>query len=214
MRDKVELRNILFRYMDEYYKEFPEEKGNYPNWGELEWEYEYPDIFPALYGYDYRGGLSREEAIELNNFADKAYDAWRSLNESTKNSRNIESKLAEAFDSVMKDLQKEGLFESVKSFDLDFNGKGINIKLNESNDKEALFLIKAMLKDLEEWNEQMPCEQTQNLITRAKAFIEAQRVIDKIENHDDDNNNHYNSDKEKRAAELGLQNWERLWAKS
>lgn len=127
---------------------------------------------------------------------------------------SIENKLAENFANKLKDLQKEGLFENVKSFSLSLKENKLNIKLNESNDKEALFLIKAMLKDLEEWNEQMPCEQTQNLITRAKAFIEAQRAIDKIENHDDDNNNHYNSDREKRAAELGLQNWKHLWAKS
>ena len=92
----------------------------------------------------------------------------------------VESTLAESFEKTIKSLQKEGLFENVSSFDLSFNGKGVNIKLNESNDKEALFLIKAMLKDLEEWNEQMPCEQTQNLIKRAKAFIEAQRVISEI----------------------------------
>ena len=126
---------------------------------------------------------------------------------------SIENKLAENFANKLKDLQKEGLFENIKSFDLSLKENKLNIKLNESNDKEALFLIKAMLKDLEEWNKQMPCEQTQNLITRAKAFIEAQRAIDKIENHDD-NNNHYDSDREKRAAELGLQNWKLLWAKS
>lgn len=94
--------------------------------------------------------------------------------------KSIENKLAENFANKLKDLQKEGLFENVKSFDLSLKENKLNIKLNESNDKEALFLIKAMLKDLEEWNEQMPCEQTQNLITRAKAFIEAQRVIDEM----------------------------------
>ncbi len=45
--------------------------------------------------------------------------------------QNIELALAESFEKIIKDLQKEGLFESVKSFDLDFTGKGINIKLNE-----------------------------------------------------------------------------------
>lgn len=44
----------------------------------------------------------------------------------------IENKLAENFANKLKDLQKEGLLESVKSFDLDFTGKGINIRLNES----------------------------------------------------------------------------------
>lgn len=91
---------------------------------------------------------------------------------------SIENKLAENFANKLKDLQKEGLFENVKSFDLSLKENKLNIKLNESNDKEALFLIKDMLKDLEEWNTQLPCEQTQNLIKRAKAFLEAQRVID------------------------------------
>ena len=44
----------------------------------------------------------------------------------------IESKFAENFANELKNLQKEGLFENVKSFDLDFNGRGINIKLNEN----------------------------------------------------------------------------------
>ena len=44
----------------------------------------------------------------------------------------IENKLAENFANKLKDLQKDGLFENVESFDLDFNGKGINIRLNES----------------------------------------------------------------------------------
>lgn len=48
-----------------------------------------------------------------------------------KESKNIELSLAESFEKTIKSLQKEGLFENVKSFDLDFNGKGINIKLNE-----------------------------------------------------------------------------------
>lgn len=42
----------------------------------------------------------------------------------------IENRLAESFEKAIKNLQKEGLFENVKSFDLDFTGKGINIKLN------------------------------------------------------------------------------------
>ena len=38
---------------------------------------------------------------------------------------------SESFEKTIKNLQKEGLFENVSSFDLNFNGKGINIKLNE-----------------------------------------------------------------------------------
>ena len=57
------------------------------------------------------------------------------------NQKFIESKLAENFANELKNLQKEGLFENVKSFDLDFNGKGINIKLNESiNEHDTPFL--------------------------------------------------------------------------
>ena len=48
------------------------------------------------------------------------------------NKKLIESKLAEAFEATIKSMQKEGLFENVKSFNLDFTGRGINIKLNES----------------------------------------------------------------------------------
>lgn len=46
----------------------------------------------------------------------------------------IENKLAENFANKLKDLQKEGLFENVESFDLDFTGIGINIKLNEASE--------------------------------------------------------------------------------
>lgn len=49
-------------------------------------------------------------------------------------SKNIEQKLAESFEKTIRNLQKEGLFENIKSFDLDFTGKGINIKLNESSE--------------------------------------------------------------------------------
>lgn len=45
--------------------------------------------------------------------------------------QNLELSLAESFEKTLKNLQKEGLFENIKSFDLDFNGKSINIKLNE-----------------------------------------------------------------------------------
>lgn len=48
------------------------------------------------------------------------------------NQKLIESKLAENFVNELKNLQKKGLFENVKSFDLDFTGRGINIKLNEN----------------------------------------------------------------------------------
>ena len=53
------------------------------------------------------------------------------MNYKLKESKNVEQKLAESFEKTIKNLQREGLFENVNSFDLDFNGKGINIKLNE-----------------------------------------------------------------------------------
>ena len=49
-----------------------------------------------------------------------------------KPAQNVELALAESFEKTIKTLQREGLFENVKSFDLDFTGRGINIKLNES----------------------------------------------------------------------------------
>ena len=52
------------------------------------------------------------------------------------NQKLIESKLAENFANELKNLQKEGLFENVKSFDLDFTGRGISIKLNEMTYKD------------------------------------------------------------------------------
>ena len=45
--------------------------------------------------------------------------------------QNVELALAESFEKTIKNLQREGLFENVSSFDLNFNGKGINIRLNE-----------------------------------------------------------------------------------
>ena len=48
-----------------------------------------------------------------------------------KESKNLEQKLADSFEKTIRNLQREGLFENIKSFDLDFTGKGINIKLNE-----------------------------------------------------------------------------------
>lgn len=50
---------------------------------------------------------------------------------STSDESSVELALAESFEKTIKNLQKEGLFENVSSFDLNFNGKGINIKLNE-----------------------------------------------------------------------------------
>ena len=63
---------------------------------------------------------------------------------------SIESKLAESFANELKNLQKEGFFENIKSFDLDFNGKGISIKLNES---ESIFSKNLLNKLKEEWFE-------------------------------------------------------------
>lgn len=60
---------------------------------------------------------------------DKAFEKFESS--LGKVEESIESKLAENFANELKNLQKEGLFENVKSFDLDFTGRGINIKLNE-----------------------------------------------------------------------------------
>ena len=53
------------------------------------------------------------------------------MNYKLKESKNVEQKLAESFEKTIRNLQKEGLFENVNSFDLNFNGKGINIRLNE-----------------------------------------------------------------------------------
>lgn len=44
----------------------------------------------------------------------------------------IETKLAEAFEATIKDMQKQGLFENVQAFDLDFDGTNVKINLNES----------------------------------------------------------------------------------
>lgn len=45
--------------------------------------------------------------------------------------QDIELALAESFKKTIMSLQEEGLFENIKSFDLNFTGRGINIKLNE-----------------------------------------------------------------------------------
>lgn len=51
------------------------------------------------------------------------------------NKKLVESKLAEAFEATIKDMQKEGLLENVNSFDLDFDGSNIKIGLTESVEK-------------------------------------------------------------------------------
>ncbi len=53
------------------------------------------------------------------------------MNKIKESKSKIETRLAETFEKTIKDLQKEGLLEGVNSFDLDFTGKGINIKLNK-----------------------------------------------------------------------------------
>ena len=49
-----------------------------------------------------------------------------------KPAQNVELALAESFEKTIKNLQKEGLFENVSSFDLSLKGNKLNIKLNES----------------------------------------------------------------------------------
>lgn len=50
---------------------------------------------------------------------------------------SIESKLAENFANELKNLQKEGLFENVNSFDLSLKNNRLNIKLNENEDEST-----------------------------------------------------------------------------
>lgn len=64
---------------------------------------------------------------------------------------SIESKLAENFANELKNLQREGLFENVKSFDLNFTGKEIAVKLNESTSLNEMADIDRM-----DWNEVLP----------------------------------------------------------
>ena len=68
-----------------------------------------------------------------------------------KPAQNVELALAESFEKTIKNLQKEGLFENVKSFDLDFTGRGINIKLNESRpgNRNVSFKKRSNLKENE-----------------------------------------------------------------
>lgn len=102
----------------------------------------------------YLGIIGKRDVVDLNEwtkFADSnigyglgigsgpTYYSLESLDEAFeefesslgKVEESIESKFAENFANELKNLQKEGLFENVKSFDLDFTGRGINIKLNE-----------------------------------------------------------------------------------
>lgn len=46
--------------------------------------------------------------------------------------KNLEATLAESFEKTFKNLQKEGLFENISSFDLSLKGNKLNIKLNEN----------------------------------------------------------------------------------
>ena len=103
----------------------------------------------------YLGIIGKRDVVDLNEwtkFADSnigyglgigsgpTYYSLKSLDEAFeefesslgKVEESIENMLAENFANGLKNLQKEGLFENVKSFDLDFNGRGINIKLNEN----------------------------------------------------------------------------------
>ena len=66
-------------------------------------------------------------------------------------SKNVEQKLAESFEKTIRNLQKEGLFENVSSFDLNFTGRGINIKLNESRsgNRNVSFKKRSNLKENE-----------------------------------------------------------------
>ena len=68
-----------------------------------------------------------------------------------KPAQNVELALAESFEKTIKSLQKEGLFENVSSFDLNFTGRGINIKLNESQpgNRNVSFKKRSNLKENE-----------------------------------------------------------------
>lgn len=64
---------------------------------------------------------------------------------------SVELALAESFEKTIKNLQKEGLFENVSSFDLNFTGRGINIKLNEGRpgNRNVSFKKRSNLKENE-----------------------------------------------------------------
>ena len=103
----------------------------------------------------YLGIIGKRDVVDLNEwtkFADSnigyglgigsgpTYYSLKSLDEAFeefesslgKVEESIENMLAENFANELKNLQKEGLFENVKSFDLNFTGRGINIKLSEN----------------------------------------------------------------------------------
>ena len=65
--------------------------------------------------------------------------------------QNVELALAESFEKTIKNLQKEGLFENVSSFDLSFKGNKLNIKLNESRpwNRNISFKKRSNLKENE-----------------------------------------------------------------
>lgn len=56
---------------------------------------------------------------------------------STFDESSVELALAESFEKTIRNLQKEGLFENVSSFDLSLKNNRLNIKLNENEDKSA-----------------------------------------------------------------------------
>ena len=122
----------------------------------------------------YLGIIGKRDVVDLNEwtkFADSnigyglgigsgpTYYSLKSLDEAFeefesslgKVEESIESKFAENFANELKNLQKEGLFENVKSFDLDFTGRGINIKLNESRpgNRNVSFKKRSNLKENE-----------------------------------------------------------------
>ena len=88
--------------------------------------------------------------------------------ESSFDKGSVELALAESFEKTIKNLQREGLFENVKSFDLDFTGKGINIKLNESinsYDTPFLFFLKTKQYLCEEFFKQLYGVDNNNIVT-------------------------------------------------
>lgn len=85
-----------------------------------------------------------------------------------KPAQNVELALAESFEKTIRNLQKEGLFENIKSFDLDFTGKGINIKLNESinqHDTPFLFFLKTKQYLCEEFFKQLYGVDNNSIVT-------------------------------------------------
>lgn len=70
---------------------------------------------------------------------------------STFDESSVELALAESFEKTIRNLQKEGLFENVSSFDLNFTGRGINIRLNENRpgNRNASFKKRSNLRENE-----------------------------------------------------------------